>query len=110
LGNEVVGYPATAVQPQPTPSPTAVGASVVAAFPFLANATYVSELVQATIRESIWNFRNKLGMTQIGFVRKPAVKQTTHTKIESDFVQMPRVKVMTMIAKALYGYGEDLLN
>jgi len=41
----------------------------------------------ATIGENIKKYRNKLGMTQDDLVRKSAVKHTTLTKIEGDFVQ-----------------------
>jgi DNA-binding XRE family transcriptional regulator len=63
-----------------------------------------------TIGQNIKKYRNKLGMTQDDLVRKSAVKHTTLTKIEGDFVRKPSVQVIAKIAKALCVPIEDLIK
>ena len=57
----------------------------------------------------LFEFSNKLGITQDDLVRKSELKYSTLAKIEGDFVKKPGVQMVAKIAKALGVRIEDLL-
>lgn len=62
------------------------------------------------IGENIKKYRVRQGLSQEDFAKKPGVKYTTLTKIESGVIKKPSVLVMAKIAKALNVYIEDLIK
>ena len=65
---------------------------------------------EINIGENVKKYRTKQGLSQEEFAKKPGVKYTTLTKIESSVIKKPSVLVMAKIAKALGVNIEDLIK
>jgi len=65
---------------------------------------------EINIGENIKKLRTRAGLSQEDFAKKPGVKYTTLTKIESNVIKKPSVLIMDKLAKALRVNIEDLIK